>query len=142
MSVHLGARLPKLVMSSRSPTGGDAMLLDLALRRDHTARQLLISAIHLEAANVPDDLTASYLAWTDCVKPLPVADLPPQLYLELHDYSDPSLADLPMPDPCPPHVTQWLPRKQQPKPPSGFTPTTLQDLITPEAQQRIEQWVL
>ena len=97
------------------------MLLDLALWRDHTAHQLLISAIHLEAANIPDDLTASHLAWADCVKPLPAADLPPQLYLELHDYSDPSLTDLPMPDPCPPgshhtvatsqtaaNASQWL----------------------------------
>ena len=79
MAVHLGARLPKLVVASRAPTGGDSTLMDLALRRDHTARQLLISVIHLEAHNVTDDLSASYLAWEDCVKPLPLADLPSQL---------------------------------------------------------------
>ena len=144
MAVHLGARLPTLVVASKAPTGGDSALMDLALRRDHTARQLLIiiAATHLEAHNVPDDLSASYLAWADCVKPLPLADLPSQLCEELHDYSDPGLVDLPMPDPCPPPFTEWLPRNKQPLPPSDFTPTSLGDLITEQAQQQIKDWVL
>ena len=104
MAVHLGARLHKLVIASQSPQchGGDATLLDLAPRRDQTARQLLQSAIQLEASTVSLDLAASYLTWADCIKPL--ADLPPELYLELHDYSDASPQQLPMPDPCPPPV--------------------------------------
>ena len=122
MAVRLGARLPKFGMASQSPCGGNAALLDLALRRDTTARHLLQSAIQLEASTVPEDLSASYLAWADCIKPLPLADLPPQLYLELHDYSDVSLQQLPMPDPCPPPVTTWLPRLTQPLPPEGFVP--------------------
>ena len=139
MAVHLGARLPTFVMASQAPHGGDAALLDLALRRDNTARQLLHSAIHLEALSVPAELSASYLAWADCIKPLPLADLPPELYLELHDYSESSLQQLPMPDPCPPPVTTWLPRLTQPQPPDGFVPTTLQDLITPATQSKIAQ---
>ena len=127
---------------SRSPHGGDAALLDLALRREKTARQLLQSAIQLEASTVSSDLSASYLAWANCIEPLPLADLPPELYLELHDYSDVSLQQLPMPDPCPPPVTKWLPRLTQPLPPESFVPTTLQDLITPAAQSQIAQWVL
>ena len=47
-----------------------------------------------------------------------------------------------MPDPCPPHVTEWLPRNKQPQPPSDFTPTSLGDLITEQAQQQIKDWVL
>ena len=62
--------------------------------------------------------------------------------MELHNYTYPGLVDLPMPDPCPPHVTKWLPHNKHPLPPSGFTPTSLCDLISNQAQQQIKDWVL
>ena len=37
---------------------------------------------------------ASYLAWADCIKPLPVADIPVQMYEELDSFTDVSLSKL------------------------------------------------
>ena len=43
IAVHLGARLPKFVMASQSPHGGDAALLDLALRCEQTAQSSTVA---------------------------------------------------------------------------------------------------
>ena len=142
MAVHLGARLPKRVISKHLPSGGNEQLFQAAVKRDNLAAILLRAAIHAEALQVDPKITASYVAWADCIKPLPVSDIPAQLYQELDSFTDPELAKLQVPEPCPPPVTTWLPRKVQPTPPPGFKPKVLADILTDAAIQLLEQWLL
>jgi site-specific DNA-cytosine methylase len=142
MAVHLGARLPKRVVSKHLPSGGSESLFSAAVERDALAAAMLKAAIHAHAPSVTSDLRASYLAWADCIKPLPVADIPAQLYQEMDDFADPELAKIQIPVPCPTPTTTWLPRKIQPIPPEGFHPKVLADLLTSEAIKLMEDWLL
>ena len=72
MAVHLGARLPKRVVSKHLPSGGSELLFQPAVKRGDLAAHLLASAIHAQAQRVDPKITASYVAWSDCIKPLPV----------------------------------------------------------------------
>ena len=142
MAVHLGARLPKRVVSKHLPSRGNQLLFQTAVKRDDLAARLLASAIHAQAQHVDPKITASYVAWADCIKPLPVADIPAQLYQELGSFADPELAKLQVPEPCPAPVTTWLPRKVQPTPPPGFKPRVLADILTDKVIQLLEHWLL
>ena len=129
------------VESTEKPTGGSQQLFDLAVKREEAARLLLHHAIHAEAEHIRPELSSSYLAWTDRLTPLPVSEMPTELFLELHDYSDPSLHSLAFPVPCPPPTTLWLPRAVQPAPPLDFRPQLLGDLLTEWAIRRINKWM-
>ena len=69
-------------------------------------------------------------AWADYIKPLPVADIPAQLYQEMDNFADPALAKIQIPEPCPTPTATWLPRKVQPTPPKDFRPKVLADVLT------------
>ena len=85
---------------------------------------------------------ALYLAWADCIKPLPVADIPVQMYEEPDTFTEVSLSKLIIPELCPPPVTQWLPRAAQQTPPAGFAPKALTDLLSAEGLALMTQWLL
>ena len=110
--------------------------------QDDVAATILRAAIHLESEQVEAKSRASYLAWADCIKPLPVSDIPTQMYEEMDSFAEPSLAKLLVPDPCPAPVTQWLPRAVQPDPPSDFHPTSISDLLSEEGIQLMKDWLL
>ena len=65
------------------------------------------------------------------------------MYQELDGFTNPELAEIQIPVPCPTPVTQWLPRKEQPSPPPpGFQPTALEDILPEQGVKLMEQWLL
>ena len=142
MAVHLGARLPKRIAARLAPCGGTAAKFAQAVDQDEVAATILRAAIQLESEQVEATTRASYLAWADCIKPLPVADIPVQMYEELDAFADANLAKLFVPEPCPPPVTKWLPRAVQNTPPADFTPKCLTDLLSAEGLELMSQWLL
>ena len=95
-----------------------------------------------EAKQASGLVAGALQGWADCVKPVPWSEIPTGLHRELDGCDNAKLALIPFPDPCPPHDTAWLPRASQPLEVQGFNPTSLSDLLTPEAGQLIEQWML
>ena len=75
MAVHLGARIPKRIAAKLAPCGGTAAKFAKAVDQDEVAATILRAAIQLESTQVEAKTRASYLAWADCIKPLPVADI-------------------------------------------------------------------
>ena len=94
LAVHLGARLPKHVVSKHLPSGGSQQLFEVAVARDKQAADLLSAAIHAQAQHVDAEVRESYLAWADCIKPLPVSDIPSQMYQEMDGFTDPQLGKI------------------------------------------------
>ena len=64
------------------------------------------------------------------------------MYEELDSFADVSLSKLVIPEPCPPPVTEWLPRSVQKAPPADFTPNCLTDLLSAEGLALMTQWLL
>ena len=122
------------------PSGASPELLQCAIQRDAAANALLRKAIELQSKTMTYK-PGEYLAWADCIRPLPMSEMPTKLYEELDQFCCQSLHVLAIPDPCPIHPTEWLPRKTQPKAVKGFNPKSINDLLTPEALRLIEQWL-
>jgi hypothetical protein len=87
-------------------------------------------------------VAASLKGWADAVKPVPWSEIPSGLHSELDGCTNPMFATLLFPEPCPPHATEWLPRASQPSTVQGFNPRCLEDLLTAESIQLIEDWML
>lgn len=139
---HLtGARGAVLVETKLSAGGVSEEHLQNMLRLDSAASRELQHHIELQSTDIREELRASYLAWSDCVRPLPLADMPTDLHLDLGTFEHPRLLDVPIPDPCPPHRTKWLPREPAQVAPEGFRPTGITDLLEAWAILMIWNWV-
>ena len=139
---HLtGARAARLVQASKEPSGQSEAEFAAALAQDREAAELLRTAIVAETDLIREELKSSFAAWSDCIRPLPLADMPTDIHCDLETFEDEELLQVPIPNPCPVHQTEWLPRKQQPKPPRGFKPKVLTDLLLPWALKMISDWV-
>ena len=141
LSVHSGARAAHSVVSHKAPTGLSGTQLERLLIQDAVAGSMLRRAIELESLQLEDKLREEFLAWADGIRPLPRSSMPSVLAQECDSFSDGTLLDIPIPDPCPPHHTRWLPRSSQPTPAPNFKPSSITDLLYPWAMQLIDDWL-
>jgi len=113
-----------------------------ALSQQATAADALVkAAIDIEAGKCDARVATSVRAWADCIKPIPWSELPSNVTTEIDSFEEPSLATLDFPNPCPVAHTKPL-SKPVPQPvPEGFSPKSINDLLTPEAIASILKWV-
>ena len=84
-------------------------------------------------------LAATYLAWVDRLEPPPLAEIPSGLQQLVYDFSNVDhLADMPFRQRCSIPATAAIPPPAPQQPPDdGWAPSTLFDVLTPDAVRRI-----